>query len=180
MADEKNINDDAIAGAAATDEQGAPQAGVVAQYIKDLSFENPNAPASLQNLAGAQPAIDVNVNVGVRKMNDEMYEVELKIIATAKDGEDQVAFVTELAYGTLFGIRGVEEEALRPFLLIQAPLLMFPYARRIISDASRDGGFPPLMLEPINFEALYMQQHQDAEGQAAEANAGEPAPLNLN
>ncbi len=184
MAEENQNTQTPVGGEA---EAQGPQAGVVAQYIKDLSFENPNAPASLQNLQqGAQPAIDVNVNVGVRKLNDELYEVELKIAATAKDPEGQVAFVAELAYGTMFGIRGIDEEQMKPFLLIQAPLLMFPFARRIIADASRDGGFPPLMLEPINFEALYVQQQQAAETQAGEANgetapAGEePAPINLN
>ena len=165
----------------------APQAGVLAQYIKDLSFENPNAPASLQNNQAGKPAIDVSVNVGVRKMNEEMYEVDLKISAKAENvsesGEKQVAFVVELAYGTLYGIRNVQEEALKPFLLIQAPTMMFPFARRIIADATRDGGFPPLLLEPINFEALYQQQAaQEAAGgmQTPAADGDEPAPINLN
>ncbi len=161
--------------------QTAPQAGVIAQYIKDLSFENPNAPASLQNNGTAQPAIDVNVNVGVRKLNDEVFEVELKVSAKAtqktESGEEQAAFVVELSYGSLFGIRGVDEEQLRPFLLIQAPTLMFPFARRIIADASRDGGFPPLMLEPINFEVLYRQQEAAA---AQQDGATEEKPINLN
>lgn len=162
----------------------APQAGVLAQYIKDLSFENPNSPASLQNASGAQPSIDVNVNVGVRKMNDEMYEVDLKISAKADNkneaGETQVAFVVELSYGTLFGVRNVAEEALKPFLLIQAPMLMFPFARRIIADATRDGGFPPLLLEPINFEALFRQQQAQEAGAQAPVEDGAPAPINLN
>ena len=172
-------------GGPAPDGAAGPQAGVLAQYIKDLSFENPNAPASLQNVGGQQPAIDVNVNIGVRKMNDEVYEVELKISAKAthktESGEDQVAFVAELAYGTLFGLRGIAEETLRPFLLVQAPLLMFPFARRIIADASRDGGFPPLLLEPINFDALYRQQlAQEAEAQAPAGDGSDPAPISLN
>ena len=141
--------------------QGVPLV-VNAQYVKDLSFENPNAPTSLQNAAGAKPGIEVGVNVGVRRMGDEVYEVELKISAHASnelaDGKTQAAFVVELAYGALFGIRNVGEEALRPFLLVQAPTLLFPFARRIIADATRDGGFPPLLLEPINFEALYRAQ----------------------
>jgi len=166
----------------------APQAGVLAQYVRDLSFENPNAPASLQSMTSAKPAIDVNVNVGARKVNDEVFEVELKISAKAtnkdQEGNDQVAFVVELAYGSLFGIRNVPEEALKPFLLIQAPNLMFPFARRIVADASRDGGFPPLLLEPISFEALYRaqleQEAQQAAAGAAPAGDGEPAPINLN
>jgi len=168
-------------------EASGPQVGVITQYIKDLSFENPNAPASLQNNSGKQPALEVNVNVGVKKVNDEVFEVELKISATAKVGEDETAFVVELLYGTLFGMRGVPEEAMQPFLLIQAPTLMFPFARRIIADATRDGGFPPLLLEPISFEALFQQQMAQQQAQAAAATDGaategsdDPAPINLN
>lgn len=184
---ENETDTQAPVGGIAGDAAQAPQAGVLAQYVKDLSFENPNAPASMQNSAGAKPAIDVSVNVGVRKMNDEMYEVDLKISAKAENvaesGERQVAFVVELAYGTLFGIRNVQEETMKPFLLIQAPTMMFPFARRIIADATRDGGFPPLLLEPINFEALYQQQQaqEAAAGAPATAtNGDEPAPINLN
>ncbi|WP_417449154.1 protein-export chaperone SecB [Kordiimonas sp.] len=188
MADNEFGNDQTPVGGPAPAGAEGPQAGVIAQYVKDLSFENPNAPASLQALAGAKPAIDVNVNVGVRKMNDEVYEVELKIsakaTAPAQEGGEQVAFVVELAYGSLYGIRNVPEDALKPFLLVQAPMMMFPFARRIIADASRDGGFPPLLLEPINFEALYRAQAQEAQ-QAGAANADsvsseDPAPINLN
>ena len=186
MAENENQNAQTPVGGAP---EGAdqPQAGMMAQYIKDLSFENPNAPASLQNVQG-QPAIDVNVNVGVRQMNEEVYEVELKISAKAMgktpEGQDQAAFVVELAYGALFGVRNLPEEAVKQFLLIQAPMLMFPFARRVISDATRDGGFPPLMLDPINFEALYRakQQQEAAGGEAAPAAGGDevPQPINLN
>jgi preprotein translocase subunit SecB len=190
MAENDFNNNQAPVGGPAPEGAEAPQAGVLAQYIKDLSFENPNAPASLQNQAGANPAIDVNVNVGVRQMNEEVYEVDLKISAKAttpaaeEGGEATVAFVVELSYGALFGIRNVPQEALRGFLLVQAPMLMFPFARRIIADASRDGGFPPLLLEPINFEALYRaqlaQEAQNGGGEAAPENAEAPAPINLN
>ena len=206
MADKDNDNDQPAAasgtrdgpaniggGAPAADQQAAPQAGVLGQYIKDLSFENPNAPASLQAQSNTKPAIDVNVNVNVAKLNDEVYEVELKLSATAsqvkEDQTKQAAFVCELAYGTLFGVRNLPEDALRPFLLVQAPTLMFPFARRIIADATRDGGFPPLMLEPINFEALYRTQMaqaaQQSAGNAADAPASNgaadaPQPINLN
>lgn len=190
MAENEFGNDQTPVGGPAPEGAEGPQAGVIAQYVKDLSFENPNAPASLQALAGQKPAIDVNVNVGVRKMNDEVYEVELKVSAKAtaptQDGGEQVAFVVELAYGSLYGIRNVPEEALRPFLLIQAPSLMFPFARSIIADASRDGGFPPLLLEPINFEALYRAQtaqeaqQAQAAGEPAAQGGEEPMPINLN
>lgn len=187
MAENDTNNVQTPVGGEAGDAGQAPQAGVLAQYVKDLSFENPNAPASMQNSSSAKPAIDVSVNVGVRKMNDEMYEVDLKISAKAENvaesGERQVAFVVELAYGTLFGIRNVQEEAIKPFLLVQAPTMMFPFARRIIADATRDGGFPPLLLEPINFEALFQQQQaQEAAGgtPAPTVEDCEPAPINLN
>ena len=187
MAENDFDNAQTPVGGAAPEGAEGPQAGVLAQYVRDLSFENPNAPASLQSMSAAKPAIDVNVNVGARKVNDEVFEVELKISAkaTTKDeqGNDQVAFVVELAYGSIFGIRNLPEEALKPFLLIQAPNLMFPFARRIVADASRDGGFPPLLLEPISFEALYRQQleQEAAQGGAAAPTAeGEPAPINLN
>jgi len=181
MAENEIGNDQTPVGGPAPEGAEGPQAGVLAQYVRDLSFENPNAPASLQALANTKPAIDVNVNVGVRKINDEVYEVELKITAKAthKDdqGADQVAFVVELSYGSLFGMRNIPEESLKPFLLVQAPTLMFPFARRIVADASRDGGFPPLLLEPISFEGLYRAQ-QEQEAQAAAS--GEEAPATVN
>lgn len=143
-----------------------PQAGILAQYVKDLSFENPNAPASLQ-LQG-QPKIDINVNVNARAGEQDMYEVELKIdaIARAQDG-DMVAFQVELLYGGLFRLTGAPQEAVEPFLIVEAPRILFPFARRVVADCTRDGGFPPLMLEPIDFGGLYMnqlEQRQAGEG----------------
>ncbi len=132
-----------------------PQVAILTQYVKDLSFENPNAPASLQT--EGQPQIEVNVGVNARRANDSMFEVELKISATATSGEI-TSFMVELLYAGLFGLTNVPEEAIEPFLIIEAPRILFPFARRIIADATRDGGFPPLMLDPIDFQALYMQQ----------------------
>ena len=140
-----------------TDANAAPQVGIIAQYVKDMSFENPNAPRSFQ--VASQPQIEMNVNVGARKAGDDVYEVELKIEATAK-GEELTSFVVELVYAGLCGLRNLPDEALEPFLLVEAPRLIFPFARRIVADATRDGGFPPLMLEPIDFAALYMAQRQ--------------------
>ena len=137
--------------------EARPEVGIIAQYVKDLSFENPNAPRSFQS--STQPQIEMNVNVNARKAGDDVFEVELKIEATAKT-DDATAFIVELVYAGLFGLRNVPEEALEPFLLVEAPRLLFPFARRIVSDATRDGGFPPLMLEPIDFAALYMAQRQ--------------------
>ena len=140
----------------------SPQVGILAQYVKDLSFENPNAPGSLQN--ATQPQIEIGINVNARKVGDEVYEVELKINAEAKTDAGS-AFVIELIYAGLFGLRNVPEEALEPFLVVEAPRLIFPFARRIISDLTRDGGFPPLMLEPIDFAQLYLAQQAAANGE---------------
>ncbi len=161
-------------GQTATAQDGVTQAqvGIMGQYIKDLSFENPNAPAVLQQIANNKPNIDVSVNVNARKLGDEAFEVELKISCNSKYG-DAGAFVVELVYGTLFGVRNAPEQALEPFLLINAPSLMFPFARRIIADATRDGGFPPLMLDPIDFAGLYQQQQ--AQQQAAGGGDGQGA-----
>jgi len=181
MSDNQFDNSQNPMGAAAPGSAEGPQIGVLAQYVKDLSFENPNAPMSLQSQPDQEsPSIDVNVNVGARKASDDVYEVELKISATAKQADGKTAFVVELVYGSLYGVRGLDEESLQGFMLVQAPTLMFPYARRIISDATRDGGFPPLMLEPISFEALYRQQLAQAQADGAAAGGGDPKPIDLN
>lgn len=149
-----------------------PQAGILAQYVKDLSFENPNAPNSLQ--MQGQPKIEVNVNVNARSGGQDMYEVELKIGAAARAPDDSLAFQVELLYAGLFRLVGAPQDALEPFLVVEAPRILFPFARRVIADAVRDGGFPPLMLEPIDFGGLYLQQleqRQQVSGQPAQGTA---------
>jgi preprotein translocase subunit SecB len=153
----------------ANGEDTAPQVGVITQYVKDLSFENPNAPMVYQ--WQDQPRIDVQFNIGSSSVGDDIYEVTLKIDVRATVS-DQTAFAVELLYAGLFGIRNVPQEQLQPFLLAEAPRILFPFARRIVSDTVRDGNFPPLMLEPIDFAALYMAQAQQA---GAELAAAEPA-----
>ena len=145
------------------DQQGqAPIAiNILAQYVKDLSFENPRAPASLQSNQG-QPAIDISVNVAVNDHEqDNVYEVVLNLRGkgATKEGED-VSFIVELSYGGLFSLQNVPQEHLNLFLVVEAPRLIFPFARRVFADAVRDGGFPPLMLDPIDFAQLYMAQQQ--------------------
>lgn len=157
----------------ANGEDTAPAVGLISQYVKDLSFENPNAPAVFQ--WQGQPQIDVQFNIGANKVADDVHEVVLKIDVRATSA-DKVAFQVELAYAGLFGLRNVPEEQIQPFLYAEAPRLVFPFARRVLADAVRDGGFPPLLLEPIDFGALYMQQAlANAEGQqdaaAAEGSA---------
>jgi preprotein translocase subunit SecB len=144
----------------------APQAGILAQYVKDLSFENPNAPGSLQ--MQGQPKIEINVNVNARAGGQDMYEVELKIDASARAPDNALAFQVELLYAGLFRLTGAPQEAIEPFLIVEAPRILFPFARRVIADVVRDGGFPPLMLEPIDFGGLYLQQLDARGGVAAQ------------
>jgi preprotein translocase subunit SecB len=155
---------DAAADALANGAAAAPQVAILAQYVKDLSFENPNAPQSLQ--MGGQPRIEINVNVNARAGGEDLYEVELKIDATARMADDdKVAFTVELLYAGLFRLQGLPDEAMEPFMIVEAPRILFPFARRVIADCTRDGGFPPLMLEPIDFGTLYMNQLEAREGQ---------------
>ncbi|WNO55074.1 protein-export chaperone SecB [Stakelama saccharophila] len=138
--------------------ENAPMANVLSQYVKDLSFENPNAPAVFQK--NGQPQIDVQFNIGANQVGDGVHEVILKIEAKATV-EGQTAFLVDLSYAGLFGLRNVPEEHVRPFMLAEAPRILFPFARRVLADAVRDGGFAPLMLEPIDFNALFQQQAQE-------------------
>jgi preprotein translocase subunit SecB len=137
------------------------QLAVKAQYVKDLSFENPSAPAGLMEVH-EEPEIDVNVNVEVGKLNDEDYEVALTIGVDAKAADTQL-FICELSYAGVFGIGPtIPEEHHPPILLIECARLLFPFARAIIADATREGGFQPLLLQPLDFAALYEQQMQQA------------------
>ena len=147
----------ATAAEASDSQEGDPPALVVnAQYTKDLSFEAPTAPGIFSMLQENPPELKINVNVNAQPMQDKVYEVELHIKAECKSGET-VAFILELVYGGLFTIN-VPKENLRPVLLIECPRLMFPFARNILADCSRDGGFPPLMLGPVDFVRMYQEQ----------------------
>lgn len=151
-------------------EDTAPSVGVISQYVKDLSFENPNAPAVYQ--WQGQPNIDVQFNIGANQMGEDVHEVILKIEVKAV-AADKVAFQVELSYAGLFGLRNIPEDQIQPFLLAEAPRIIFPFARRVLADTVRDGGFPPLMLEPIDFAALYMQQAE------AVAGGGDSFPMEV-
>jgi preprotein translocase subunit SecB len=145
-----------------------PQVGMISQYVKDLSFENPNAPAVYQ--WQSQPSIDVQFNIGAATVGEDVHEVSLKIEVTATaDGE--TAFAVEILYAGLFAIRNVPAEQLQPFLLAEAPRLLFPFARRVVADAIRDGGFPPLVLDPIDFGSLYMERAAQVQAEATGAQA---------
>ena len=150
-----------------------PVAGLLSQYIKDLSVENPKAPESFQWTE--QPQIDVQFNIGARKINDEISEIELKVSASAKSSQG-TAYIIELAYCGLVGMRNMAEDQMHAFSYAEAPRILFPFARRVIADATRDAGFAPLLLDPIDFTGLYMQQlaqKQADEAAAAAAPSGE-------
>jgi preprotein translocase subunit SecB len=144
-------------------DDGQPQVSILAQYIKDLSVENPSAPQvySWQ----VQPQLDVQFNLSVNGASEGVHEVMLKFDISARS-DNGVHFVIDLSYAGLFAIRNVPEEALPPFLLIEAPRLLFPFARQVISDAIANTGFPPLMLDPIDFAAAYMAQVEAAQQQS--------------
>ncbi len=133
------------------------QLALIAQYLKDMSFENPNAPAVLQEIQQNKPNVNVNVNVNAQKIGQDGYEVVLSLATEAKIG-DKVAFIAEIDYAALWGIRGVTDEQLQPVLLVECPRLMFPFARAILADAIREGGFPQVLLDPIDFAGLFRQQ----------------------
>jgi len=135
-----------------------PQIGIQSQYVKDLSFENPGAPGSLVG-STEPPDIQVNVEVQARALQAESYEVSLHITASGKNGQTTL-FMLDLTYGAVCKVVGVPKDSLQPVLLVECPRLLFPFARRVLSDATRDGGFPPLMLNPIDFLSLYRQQQQ--------------------
>lgn len=162
MADEGNIISDISTG---NGEDTSPSAGIISQYIKDLSVENPNAPQSFQ--WQEQPQIDIQFNIGARPVEGEVHEVELKITCTAKAAAG-TAYVVDLSYCALVGMRNLDDGQAHAFLFAEAPRILFPFARRVVADAVRDAGFAPLMLEPIDFNGLYVQQLQ-AQQQVAES-----------
>ncbi len=139
-----------------SDEQVAPpQLNVLAQYVKDFSFENPNAPRSLQP-SNEQPQINIQINVNASPLQSD-YEIDLKIEGKAELG-NSLLFAFDLVYGGVFRIQNVPQESIHPVLMIECPRLLFPFAREIIATSVRNGGFPPLLLDPIDFVALYQQR----------------------
>lgn len=165
------------AGAAAP-KSGAVPIQISAQYVKDLSFENPNAP---QSLMGGQtsPQVAVNVDVRTNQISDTTYEVVLNIKGDAKAGDRQ-AFIVELSYGGVVTLANVAKEHTAPLLLIEVPRLLFPFARSVIAEATRNGGFPPMLVQPIDFADLFRRQLQalKAKQQGQAATPATNAPVN--
>ncbi|MBX9682710.1 MAG: protein-export chaperone SecB [Hyphomicrobium sp.] len=143
------------------------QAKIVSQYLKDLSFENPNV-RKLISGGGETPNLKVEVNVNAQRIEGELYESAIEFKATAANNIGTI-YVLEAVYAGLFKIETIPEQALQPFLLISGPSMIFPFLRRLVADVTREGGFPPLLLDPIDFAGLFMRRQQ--ERSAAKANA---------
>jgi preprotein translocase subunit SecB len=145
---------------AAQNQNQQPGIHIIAQYLKDISFENPAAPQSLRP-AQTAPSLEINVNVNARPQSQSEFEVELHFEGRAKRGEDTL-FIVDVTYAGLFHIRNVPPEHMHPLLLIECPRLLFPFARQIIAEATQQGGFSPLYLDPVDFALLYRQRIADA------------------
>ena len=146
----------------------APQLNVLAQYIKDFSFENPNAPRSL-GPAPTPPAINIQINVGVGQLSATDYEVSLKLEGKAEGTDATILFAFDLTFAGVFRIQNVPQDQVHPVVMIECPRLLFPFAREIIATAVRGGGFPPLLLDPVDFVSLYQQRVAQMQQQPATA-----------
>ncbi len=158
----------------ATNPANQPRLMIQTQYVKDLSFENPRGPFSLKPDQQFQVQIR-ELQVKRQNLTADRHEVTLDLQLEGRAGEDTI-FMLELSYAGLFVVLNVPESSLEPFLLIECPRLLFPFARRIIADVTRDGGFPPLLLDPLDFVALYRRQQQQAETQGEGEGGGSPVP----
>lgn len=164
MADNKGKSSKAVAPQPAPKDEAEAhppvQAQVVGQYIKDLSFENPNVEKLIDG-PGEQPNLQLEVNVGAKRAaGADLYEsaIEFKAVASNKIG---TIYDLELVYAGLFRIKNLPEQALEPFLLINCPSIIFPFLRRLVADITREGGFPPLLLDPIDFAGLFVRRQQE-------------------
>ena len=152
-------------GAGGQDQATQPGIRILAQYIRDLSFENPRAPDSLRAGVTA-PQIEMGVELNAQGREGGVFEVELKLNAQARR-ETETVFQIELVYAGLFQIVGVPEQDMEQVLMIECPRYLFPFARRMVADLTQEGGFPPLMLEPLDFAAIYLARQTQAQDPAA-------------
>ena len=161
MSEDANAN-----GTTAESVQQPPRLSIVLQYIKDISFENPKAPAGLQG--NERPEIQIKVDTRATQVSNEgHYEVVIDLNVEAKAAGDTI-FLLELDYAGVFQIANIPPDSLQPLLMIECPRLLFPFARRIVADMTRDGGFPPLMIDPIDFVTLYRQRLASAAAQGSQ------------
>ena len=166
------MTDESAAGGTAN-QQTPASFNLIGQYIRDLSFENPGAPGSVM-LGGGSPQFNVGINVGVKKQADDIYAVEITLNAKA-EREKNVLFNVELIYGGVFRIKNVPENQLAPLLLVECPRLIFPFARQVLANVTQSGGFPPLMMEPVDFNAIYIQNLRQL--QAQQQQGGQVPPV---
>lgn len=146
-------------------EAKAPGLLILGQYVKDLSFENPNAPQSLMAPPQQQPAIDIQINVNAKALAENDFEVELSVEVKAEDkGAKRMLFVLELVYAGVFRVSNVPKENVQPLVLIECPRQLFPFVRQIVAESVSGGGFPPIMLQPVDFGALYQAKMAGAAG----------------
>ncbi len=164
MAKKPEVKASGATGEAVAGNGAQPSLNVLAQYLKDLSFESPGAPMSLRPREKA-PSININVNVGANPLSETDFDVTLTIDAKASDGKD-VLFAAELVYGGVFRIAGFPQEHMLPLLFIECPRLLFPFARQIVADCTRNGGFPPLMIDPIDFAGMFQQRMAEEQAKA--------------
>ena len=165
---------DTPAGNGAQAAEQMPSLNALAQYAKDISFENPNAPRSLTPQEGTGPQISIQVNVNAKQLAETDFEVDLSLEGNAKVGSE-VMFAFDLTYSGVFRIRNIPQDQLHPVVMIECPRLLFPFARQIVAEAVRNGGFPPLYIDPIDFVGLYRQK---VEAEGAQAPGGMPQPGN--
>jgi len=174
MADEGDVLTDLDMGGApeGNGADTAPTVAIITQYVKDLSVENPNAPACFQWTD--QPQVDLQFNIGANKVSDEVHEIELKVKANARSQGGSL-YIVELAYCGLVGLRNLPDDHLHAFLYAEGPRILFPFARQVMAEATGGAGFPPLLIDPIDFGALYQQQlaaRAQAQGDEMPAPAG--------
>ena len=143
------------------------QVQIVGQYIKDMSFENPNI-KNLLSGPGENPNMKIEINVNAQRVGDDAFESAIDFRAHATNDAGSI-YVLDVLYAGLFRIKGIPEQSLEPFLLINCPTILFPYLRRLVADVSREGGFPPLLIDPIDFAGLFMQRQQQLMAEAAAA-----------
>ncbi len=157
---------------AAQDPAKLPSLNIISQYIRDLSFENPEAPASVMGGSSA-PGFNVNINVAVKKQSDDVYAVELTLNARA-EREKKLLFNVELIYGGLFKVMNIPENQMAPALMIECPRLIFPFARQVLANVTQSGGFPPLLMEPVDFAVIYRQNLARMAEAAKQGDASAP------
>ncbi|HWK13474.1 MAG TPA: protein-export chaperone SecB [Rhizobiaceae bacterium] len=163
----QDSNGNGAAAAAANGQQAT--LNILAQYLKDMSFESPGAPLSLRGRQDQAPAININVNVNANPIADKEYDVALTLSAKAQYDKD-VLFNVELVYGGVFRIDGFPQEHMLPILFVECPRLIFPFARQIVAEATRNGGFPPLLIDPIDFGQMFQQRLAEEQAKAGQAS----------